>query len=460
MELDTIAAIATAVNNSGISIIRMSGEDAVKICNRIFMSRNKKIILENPQTHSVHYGFIMDQDEMIDEVLVMYMKGPKSYTAEDVVEIHCHGGISVTNKVLQIVLKNGARLAEPGEFTKRAFLNGRIDLTEAEAVMDLIHSKNEFSRKNSMKQLKGSVRKEIEKMRKGLLHEIAFLESALDDPEHYELLDYGKSLDQIINRQLEESRKILRNSRNGQLLKEGIQTVIVGKPNVGKSSILNLLVGNERAIVTDIEGTTRDILEERVLLDDIILNIIDTAGIRETQDMVEKIGVERSIQSIEDAELILFVVDSSMPFTEEDNNILRLIKDKKGIILLNKTDLKTEQDNILETLGEKCSFRVIPFSAKEESGLEELSSYIKELVFDGNFESDTEICLTNARQQNLLEESIEFLLLVKQSIEDGMPEDFYTIDLMNAYTSLGKMIGEEVEDDVVDEIFHSFCMGK
>lgn len=462
MEQDTIAAIATALNHSGISIVRISGEKALEVAGRIFFNQKREKILKQPKSHTVHYGYIYDGQDLIDEVLVVYMKAPRSYTAEDVVEVDCHGGLKVTERVLQTVLKNGARLAEPGEFTKRAFLNGRIDLTEAEAVMDLIQSKNEFSMKNSLNQMQGSIRKKIEQVRARLLHEIAYLEAALDDPEHYELVGYGEQLDQKLDCFLQEGKKILKNSKNGALLKDGICTVIVGKPNVGKSSILNLLVGKERAIVTEIEGTTRDILEEQVVLQDIVLRIIDTAGIRETEDRVEKIGVERSKKSVEEAQLVLFVLDWSKPLTKEDREIFKLIQNqkKKAVILLNKTDLETEHPLKEEEVRNEFKFPVLSFSAKEEQGTEELAAYIRDAFFEGDLHTEEEIYLTNLRQQQLVEEAISSMELVKQSIAQGMPEDFYTIDLTRAYEALGRMIGEEVDDDVVDEIFRAFCMGK
>ena len=458
MKSDTIAAIATAMSPSGIGIIRISGEDAFVIIDRIYRSNNQNKKLSECPTHTIHYGYICDGDQVIDEVMVLLMRAPHSYTKEDSIEIDCHGGVYVMKRILETVIKYGARPAEPGEFTKRAFLNGRIDLTQAESVIDVIQSKNEFALKSSLSQLKGSVRNDITDIRGKLIHEIAFIESALDDPEHISLDGYPEKLHGIVAECSNNIAKILASSDNGRMLKEGIQTVIVGKPNAGKSSLLNLLVGSDRAIVTDIAGTTRDVLEEQINLNGITLNLIDTAGIRDTSDYVEQIGVNKAKEYASDADLILYVIDSSTALDENDLQIIEFLKEKKAIILLNKSDLApvvTEQE-----IAVMIDTVMIPFSAKEGIGLDQLEQSIKDLFFAGDISFNDEIYITNIRQKNAMQDAGDSLRLVMQSIEDGMPEDFYSIDLMNAYTSLGTIIGESLEDDLVNEIFSKFCMGK
>ena len=409
-------------------------------------------------THTIHYGHIKDGDEVIDEVMLVLMRAPKSYTKEDTVEIDCHGGVYVMKRVLETVIKYGARPAEPGEFTKRAFLNGRIDLAQAESVIDIIHAKNEFALKSSEQQLSGSLSIEVKTVREKLLHEIAFIESALDDPEHISLDGYPETLHGIVETAEKEIQKLLANSDNGKILKEGISTVIIGKPNAGKSSLLNTFVGEERAIVTDIAGTTRDVLEEQVNLNGIILNVIDTAGIRETDDVVEKIGVDRAKKYLNEADLVIYVVDTSTQLDENDYEIMDLLKDRKAIILLNKSDLTpvTDGGSIRQHLDKK----MIAVSAKEQTGIEELEETIREMFFTGEVTFNDEVYITNIRHKTALQEALNSLNLVVQSILDGMPEDFYSIDLMNAYEELGSIIGEAVEDDLVNEIFSKFCMGK
>ena len=457
MKTDTIAAIATAMSNSGIGIVRISGSEALSIDDQIFVMKNKKRLSEMP-THTIHYGHIYDGKELIDEVMVLLMKGPKSYTKEDIIEIDCHGGVYVVKRVLETVLKYGARPAEPGEFTKRAFLNGRIDLSQAESVIDIIHSKNEFALKSSLSQLSGAVSEKIKEVRGEILHEIAFIESALDDPEHVSIDGYGERLSEIINEVISKIEVLLKNSENGKLLKEGITTVIVGKPNAGKSSLLNTLVGEERAIVTDIAGTTRDVLEEQINLNGIILNVIDTAGIRETEDVVEKIGVDRAKKYLNNADLVIYVVDTSTALDENDFEIMEMLKDRQTIILLNKSDLKplTTSSDIVKYVDKK----MIQISAKEQLGIDELENTIKEMFFQGEVSFNDEVYITNIRHKNSLQESLKSLHLVLKSIEDDMPEDFYSIDLMNAYEELGTITGEAVEDDLVNEIFSKFCTGK
>ena len=457
MKTDTIAAIATAMSNSGIGIVRLSGDEALSIIDKVFVMKNNKKLSDMP-THTIHYGHIYDDDEVIDEVMVLLMKGPKSYTREDTVEIDCHGGVYVVKRVLETVLKAGARPAEPGEFTKRAFLNGRIDLSQAESVIDIIHSKNEFALKSSLSQLSGVVSNKIKDIRAMILHEIAFIETALDDPEHISIDGYGEKLEVIVNDAISRIEVLLKNSDNGKLLKEGISTVIVGKPNAGKSSLLNTLVGEERAIVTDIAGTTRDVLEEQINLNGIILNVIDTAGIRETDDVVEKIGVDKAKKYLNQADLIIYVVDTSTTLDENDFEIMEMLKERQAIILLNKSDLTpmTTPSDIVAHVEKK----MIQISAKEQSGIDEFEDTIKEMFFTGEVSFNDEVYITNIRHKNSLQESLKSLQLVLRSIEDEMPEDFYSIDLMNAYEELGTIIGEAVEDDLVNEIFSKFCTGK
>ena len=458
-ENETIAAIATALSDSGIGIVRISGENAIYIIDNIFRSAAGRRILTKVQSHTIHYGYIVDSDEnVIDEVMVAVMKAPRSYTTEDTVEINCHGGVLVMQKVLEAVLHAGARLAQPGEFTKRAFLNGRIDLSRAEAVIDVIHSQNEYALSSSVSQLKGQLSNKIHTLREDILYQIAFIESALDDPEHISLDGYPQELLEVVDNEQKEVKRLLKTSSDGKMIQEGIQTVILGKPNAGKSSLLNLLIGENRAIVTDIAGTTRDILEEYITLHGISLKIIDTAGIRETKDIVEKIGVDRAREMAQKADLILYVVDSSVPLDENDEEIMEMLTGKKAIILYNKTDLQPEiQPEILE---EKTGHPVIPISAKEEKGITELEEQIKDMFFGGEISFNDEVYITNARHKAALEEADRSLDLVRNSIERGMPEDFFSIDLMNAYENLGKILGESVGEDLVNEIFSKFCMGK
>jgi tRNA modification GTPase len=489
MKSDTIAAIATALSESGIGIIRISGRESIDIADKIFVNKKGKKILKSVKSHSISYGFIVSDGissenndnwdkYIIDEVMVAVMKAPNSYTKEDTVEINCHGGLLIMQKILDKVLIAGARMAEPGEFTKRAFLNGRIDLSKAEAVMDLIHSQNEYALSSSISQLKGNLSSKIKSLRATLIYEIAFIESALDDPEHISLDGYPDRLRVKIIDMIKEVKNLLSTADNGRLIKEGISTVILGKPNAGKSSLLNILVGEEKAIVTDIAGTTRDIIEEHIMLHGIGLNIIDTAGIRDTEDKVEKIGVERAKKYAADADLIIYVVDASVALDENDADIMSMIKDKKAIILLNKSDIEnvvTESDIaniILKGSQEKnddakensCNniyiLRTSTKDLNQNSGIEEFENIIKKMFFNGEIKNNSEIVITNMRHKEALQNTLESLNMVIQSIDDGMEEDFYSIDLMSAYSELGKIIGEEVEDDLVEEIFSKFCMGK
>lgn len=459
MRTDTIAAIATGMSNSGIGIVRISGDEAFSVIDRIY--RNKKgeqVALSQAASHTVHYGYIYDGNERVDEVLVLIMKGPHSYTAEDTVEIDCHGGVLMVKKILEAVIHGGARTADPGEFTKRAFLNGRMDLSQAEAVADVINATNEYALKSSVSQLSGSVSKRIQKLREGILYQIAFIESALDDPEHISLDGYSEKLKADLEPMIQGIKKLLDSADDGRVMMEGVKTVILGKPNAGKSSLMNVLLGEERAIVTEIAGTTRDTLEEHIYLQGISLNVVDTAGIRDTEDIVEKIGVDRARKAAQGADLIIFVVDGSCPLDDSDREIMEFIKGRKSIVLLNKSDLEAvvEKGDLEIISGQK----VIPVSAKEEQGIEELEQEIKRLFYHGELKLNDQVYITNVRHKEALEQAFKSLYMVKESIENGMPEDFYSIDLMNSYEQLGLIIGEAVDDDLVNEIFAKFCMGK
>ena len=492
MITDTIAAISTALSDSGIGIIRVSGSEALSSVNRIFVNAKYERKLLGYKTHTIHYGYIVDYDyickyddlhvnidfsegklsedvrnHILDEVMVSVMKGPHSFTKEDVVEINCHGGVMMVKKILENVIKTGVRVAEPGEFTKRAFLTGRIDFSEAEAVMDIIHSKSEFALKNSVKQLKGSLSQKIKELRSKMIYEIAYIESALDDPEHYDLTEYPEELRKKILLIQDDIAKLIDSFENGKVWSEGINTVIVGKPNAGKSSLLNAIVGTDRAIVTDIPGTTRDTIEENVMFQGINLHMIDTAGIRNTEDTVEKIGVQKSIDRIEDADLVLYVVDSSVPLSEEDMDIMNLVKNRKCIVLLNKNDLEQiVSENVIREMFSSIdanafeNVHIISSSTMKENGMVAFSKLLSDLFINGYVKMNDEVVITNIRHKEALIASEESLQKVLESIDMCMPEDFFSIDLMSAYSSLGYIIGEEVGDDLVQEIFTKFCMGK
>ncbi|MCD8333116.1 MAG: tRNA uridine-5-carboxymethylaminomethyl(34) synthesis GTPase MnmE [Clostridiales bacterium] len=460
MKTDTIAAIATAMSDSGIGIVRISGEEAFAVADRMFFSgvnRSEKKI-SDMKSHTVHYGYITDNGEVIDEVLLLVMKAPRTYTREDVVEIDCHGGVLVMKRILEAAFHCGARPAEPGEFTKRAFLNGRIDLSQAESVIDVINSKSDLALKSSVSQLRGAVSAKVRKIRDDLLYETAYIESALDDPEHYSLDGYYEKLQGKVNDICESVHRLILSSENGKMIKEGIRTVIVGKPNVGKSSLMNLLVGEDRAIVTEIPGTTRDILEEQIQIGGVGLRIIDTAGIRDTEDVVEKIGVSRSKEFLETADLVIYVMDSSVAIDENDRKIMEAVKGKRTIILLNKADLDPQicEEDVRRYLDDP----ILSVSAKKGSGIEQLEQMIQDMFFDGKISFNDEVFISNERQKHALAEAEKSLQLVLQSMKDGMPEDFLTIDMMSAYEELGKVIGESVGEDLIDEIFSEFCMGK
>lgn len=460
---DTIAAISTGMNQGGIGIVRVSGSEAIPVVDSVFVPKKKGKEIRNLESYTAAYGNIIDnksidKKKVIDEVIVLVMKAPSTYTKEDVVEIDCHGGVLVMQQILHLLIQNGARLAEPGEFTKRAFLNGRLDLSQAESVMDLISAKSELAANTALSQLKGSLRNKIEDIRKELIHNIAYIESALDDPEHYSLDGFGETLQKLLAEKEEEIYHLIQTTEDGIMMKEGIRTVILGKPNAGKSSVLNVLAGRERAIVTDIAGTTRDTLEEFISINGIPLNIVDTAGIRDTENVIEKLGIDKSLQAMEEADLILYIVDSSIPLDENDFQIMKQIKDKQVIVLQNKSDLKNviSKEDILTHMDKK----IMDISAKDRTGFEEFYQELKNMFFRGNLSYNDEIYITNLRHKEALAETLSAIQMVRKSIADGMPEDFYSIDLMTAYERLGMIIGEAVEDDLVDTIFREFCMGK
>ena len=457
MKRETIAAISTGMTNAGIGIVRISGEDAFSAADRVFRGKEK---ISECKSHTIHYGYIVDGDITVDQVLVMVMKGPRTFTGEDTVEINCHGGTYVVTRVLDAVLRHGGvRPAQPGEFTKRAFLNGKMDLSQAEAVGDLISSSNDYALKNSVNQLKGNIRNRINDIRNKIIYQTAFIESALDDPEHYSFEGYDAKLRKNVEEIIYELNKLINSYRNGKVFREGIQTVIVGKPNAGKSSLLNVLAGHERAIVTEIEGTTRDVIEEQINLQGITLNVVDTAGIRQTDDKVEKIGVDKAVDYVENADLVIYVADSSRNLDENDEKILDMIYDKKKIVLLHKSDLEpaVTREMIEEKAGDAP---VIEVSAAEERGISELGDLIKDMFLKGDISFNEEIYITSARQKDALCRAVESMKKVIESIDNGMPEDFYSIDLMDAYEALGSITGEEVGDDLINEIFSRFCMGK
>lgn len=457
---DTIAAIATSSKNGSISVIRISGEKSSEIVSKIFFTAdNQTIDLTMCDTHTIQYGFIRDTEgELLDEVLLLVMKAPRSYTAEDVIEIQCHGGSFICQRILNLLIEKGIRIAEPGEFTKRAFLNGRIDLSQAESVMDVIQSNSSLALHNSLSQLRGGVKEKIVSLREMILEDIAFLEAALDDPEHISLDDFSVTMKEHTEKLQKDVQHLLKNSQNGRMIKEGIKTVIVGKPNVGKSSFLNCILRDDRAIVTDIPGTTRDILEEELQIGSTLLRLIDTAGIRNTDDKIESIGIEKAKQSMKEADFVICILDSSRKLSEEDVFVMEQVKEYPGVILLNKSDL----ESVLNPSDLPCynNKRILSFSASTGQGLEELEEYLNELFLHNKISYNDEIYITNIRQKQALLDTEESLKQLYQSIESGMPEDLYSIDLYNAYEALGKIIGETVEDDIIDKIFKDFCMGK
>lgn len=455
---DTIAAITTGISNAGVGIIRISGDRACEITDRVFQAEKKKKKASNMKSYTAAFGKIYDGDDLIDESILLVMKAPHTYTCEDVCELQCHGGIVVLRKILDLVLRNGARAAEPGEFTKRAFLGGRIDMSQAESVMSLINAKNDFAVRTSVDQLQGRLKNTIVNMREKILYNVAFIESALDDPEHYSLDGFPDKLRMIIDDILIQVEGLINTFDNGKILSEGINTVIVGKPNAGKSSLLNMFVGEDRAIVTDMAGTTRDTLSEIVNVRGITLNIIDTAGIRETDDLVEKIGVDKAIKSVDKADLVLYVVDGSVELDENDQRIIEKIRDKNVIVIINKSDLeiKIERDAICRYIDAE----VIQLSAMTGDGSEELYDMLNKMFFEGSLSYNDQLYITNARHKNELVCTKNALEKVIESIDMGMEEDFFSIDMMDAYEHLGLIIGETARDDLADKIFKDFCMGK
>lgn len=459
LEQETIAAIATSSKNGSISVIRVSGEESFSFVSQIFCNgKGIPIDLNQFASHTIQYGFIYDGEKRIDEVLILLMRSPRSYTAEDVVEIHCHGGHYICQVILNLLIRVGVRTAEPGEFTKRAFLNGRLDLSQAEAVMDVIRSKSKMALENSIQQLKGTVKTKIAYLRSLILEDVAYLEAALDDPEHISLDDFSENIGGHVEHLLQEIDHLIENCSNGKIIREGIRTVIAGKPNVGKSSLLNCMLRENRAIVTDVPGTTRDTLEEDIVIGNVLLHLIDTAGIHETENKVERIGIEKTKNSVESADFVIVVLDSSEEISKEDQEIFQLCEECPGVVLLNKTDLPQKlTKKELDSFTKKA---VISFSAMTGEGLEELEQFIKQQFIEQKIETKDELYITNVRQKEALFQARESLKRVKESIELGMPEDLYAIDLTDAYESLGKIIGETIEEDIIDKIFKDFCMGK
>lgn len=461
-EFDTIAAISTSFGNGGIGIIRISGENAFNISDKIFIpfdESKKNIKINDYKSHTLTYGVIKDNEEIIDEVLLSVMKAPRTYTCENIIEINCHGGKNSVKRILNTVLKNGARIAENGEFTKRAFLNGRIDLSKAEAVIDIINSKTEIAHKSAMSRLEGKLKEKIDEYRNDIITITAHIEAAIDYPEHDDETMTYNMIEEKTKILISKIEYLLKTADTGRIIKEGIKTVILGKPNVGKSSILNLLLNEDRAIVSNIAGTTRDILKEYLNINGIALNIIDTAGIRETNDEIEKIGVERSKEYAKDADLILLVLDNSKEIDNEDLEILNFIKNKKFIVLINKSDLENKFN--IEKLYEYTNKEnILKISAKQDTGFEKLIERIEKLFFEDQIDVNEDILISNERNKNSLYNSIESLKNVLTTIENKMPEDFISMDLIEAYRYLGEITGESLDEDVIDKIFSEFCLGK
>ena len=447
---DTIAAIATPLGVGAISIIRVSGPESIKIVNKIFKGED----LEKVPTHTIHYGHIIEMTNIIDEVLVSIFKAPKTFTTEDTVEINTHGSIATTNKILELLLSNGCRLAEPGEFTKRAYMNGRIDLLEAEGVMDIINAKSEKARKLAINQLDGNLSSLIKKLRQDILEVLANIEVNIDYPEYEDILemtinDLKPKVENIENK----LNELLKNSENGKIIKEGIKVAILGKPNVGKSSLLNALINEDKAIVTDIQGTTRDYVEGSIYLDGILLNFIDTAGIRETSDVVEKIGVDKSLKMIEEADLILFLLNNNEKITSEEKELLSKINNKKHIIIVNKNDLDKNIDI-------DDSLNPIYISTRNKEDINKILDKIRELFNLEELETSDLTYISNARSIAILKEALTRLNDVKKGIENEVPIDMVEIDIKEIWNSLGKIIGETYEDELINQLFSQFCLGK
>lgn len=455
---ETIAAIATAPGEAGIGIVRISGDKAVDILDSIFKAKSKIYVKDIP-SRKVTFGYIFDDNRIVDEVLAIVMKAPYSYTTEDVVEIHCHGGIVPIRKIMELVLHNGAVLAEPGEFTKRAFLNGRIDLTQAEAVIDVITSKTENGLNAAVNQLEGSLSDEIKRIMDNLLAAIAHIEASIDFPEHDIEEVTSESIKELLKKSEKSVRELIDSFEEGRIVKDGLSTAIIGRPNVGKSSLLNVLLKYNRAIVTDIPGTTRDIIEEYLNIGGVLIKLIDTAGIRETEDIVEKIGVERTKEAIKEAELIIFVIDMSEELLDEDKEILSYIKDKKVVVAANKIDAgrKADIDFIYERFGKN---NVIEMSVKNSMGIQELEKHIKEMVYHGNVSVRNNRMVTNIRHKDLLDKAIESIKKAIASIDAGVPVDLVSVDIKDSWSKLGSITGDTVDEDIVTEIFSKFCIGK
>lgn len=458
MSTDTIAAIGTALSNSGISIIRISGKDSLNIIRKIFVS-NSKIMPNN-----IIYGKIVENGKVVDTVLVSYFKNPKSYTGEDVCEINCHGGVQITREILQLVLANGARLAEPGEFSKRAFLNGKMDLTKAEAVINLINSKNTTQARIAANNLEGDLYKKIKEVREELIELMAHIEVSVDYPEYdYDEVENDNVIS-LLNKKIIEINNILSTYEQGKYIKDGVNVVILGKPNVGKSSLLNTLSRSQKAIVTEIPGTTRDVIEERINIGNIILNLSDTAGIRKTDDFVEKIGVKRSIEKIDEADLVIYLLNVESDIDDEDKEILSKIQNKgvKLITVINKIDKeqKLKFDTILDELKRFGINEVIKMSVLNNEGIDELKNKIEEIFNTNDLDFENELIITNERHRDLLNKSKEYLEIAKKEIEDNEPIDIVSIVIKNATKSLGEIIGADVNQDIVNKIFEKFCLGK
>ena len=449
---DTIAAISTALGVGGISIIKVSGKDAIANVNKIFDGKD----LTKVDTHTIHYGHIKDKEETLDEVLVSVMKEPRTYTGEDVVEINCHGGITVTKKVLELLLTTGTRMAEPGEFTKRAFLNGKKDLIEAESVMDLIHANSEEARKIAMNQLDGKTSKMIKELREELLTLLASIEVNIDYPEYYDIeVTNNEKIKESIKTLKEKLTNILQESEDGKKIRDGIETVIIGRPNVGKSSLLNKLLKEDKAIVTDIEGTTRDIVEGTINIDGITLNMVDTAGIRKTTDKIEQIGVEKSINLIDEADLVIMLLNNNEELTKEDQELLEKVKDKTHIIAVNKNDL---QQNLHINKDEYKN--IVSINTIDENGIKELSDKIKELFNFEQIKSKDYTCLTNSRQIGLLKETLDLTDNIKKALKEDMPVDLVEVDIKEIWNKLGEITGDSYDEELIDKLFSQFCLGK
>ncbi len=454
---DTIAAIATPVGSGGIGIVRISGSDAIKIADSLFVPNRGKALAER-KSNTISYGKIVYQGEVCDEVLVSIMKAPNTYTCENVAEINCHGGIRAVTAVLEAVLKSGARLAEPGEFTKRAFLNGRIDLTQAEAVIDIINAKTDRSKEAALKRLEGKLSAKIKSLREEILLLIANIEAAIDYPEHDDETMTYETVAEGAKKAVASIESLIKGADVGKIYKEGIKTVILGRPNVGKSSLLNNIIDEERAIVTDIPGTTRDVLEEMISINGIPLKLIDTAGIRNTDNVIEKIGVEKSRKLASEADLVLLVLDGSRQLSQEDRELIDLSADKKRIVLVNKIDL--EQQISLDEIKSLTDSEPVNISAKHDKGIEDLYDRIRDMFFKGNIDINDEALISNERNKNSLYKARDFLYNVIETVNSRMPEDFISMDLTQAYEALGEITGEALEEDIIDKIFSEFCLGK